>query len=200
MRCPEMKTTRLLHVVPACLLVGLLGACSAFDGGAPSAGASSGGGSTLGNLLKYGSTTEPPIRGAGDVEAADCPSVLVMSGRSAIKHGSGQVSISDLARECVERPDGSVVVKVGIQGLSLAGPGGGGVGHGSVPVVIQIRQGDKVIATRTRSAPVTGQPGDSQGTFTVVEGGMVVPPKTGDFDIEVGLGGGGGGGGRRARR
>jgi hypothetical protein len=198
MRCPDTILRGLVRIAPTAFLVGLLGACSAFDSGAPSAGASSGGGSTLGNLLKYGSTTEPPIRGAGDVEAADCPSVLVMSGRSAIKHGSGQVSISDLARECTERPDGSIVVKVGVQGLSLAGAGGGGVGHGSVPVVIQLRQGDKVIATRTRSAQVTGQPGDSQGTFTVVEGGMVVPPKSGDFDIEVGLGGGGGG--RRARR
>ena len=199
MHCPATTSRGLIRIAPTALLVGLLGACSAFDGGAPSAGASSGRGSTLGNLFKYGSTTEPPIRQAGNVEAADCPAVLVISGRSAIKHGSGQVSISDLARECVQRPDGSIVVKVGVQGLSLAGPGGGGVGHGSVPVVFQIRPGDKVIATRTRSAAITAQAGDSQGTFTAIEDGMVVPAKSGEFDIEVGLGGGGGGG-RRARR
>ena len=175
------------------LLPLLAGACSTLEG---VSGGSSSGGSTLGNLVKYGSTTEPPIRNpTGVVEATDCPQVLVIDGRSAIRQGSGQLSISNLARECMERPDGSVVVKVGVEGLALAGAGGG-LGRGSVPVVFQIRQGDKVILTRTRSAPISAAAGDSQGTFVAVEGGMVVPAKSGTFDIEVGLGGGSG----RARR
>ena len=191
MRSPDMRTSRLACDATriAALALPLLAAgCSTFESGSASSG-----GSTLGNLIKYGSTTEPPIRQqAGDAEAADCPQVLVSTGRAAIRSGSSQVSISNVARECIERPDGSVVVKVGVEGLALQGAGGGGVARGSVPVVFQIRQGDKVVVTRTRSAPVSAAAGDSQGTFVAVEGGMVVPAKSGTFDIEVGLGGGGG--------
>jgi hypothetical protein len=153
-------------------------------------GATGDGGSAVGNLLTYGSTTAPPIQRQGDTEAADCPQVLVIDGRSAVRQGSGQISISNLARECLERPDGSIVVKVGVEGLALLGPGGGG-GRFSVPVVFQIRQGDKVIATRTRQASVAIPAGSAQGSFMTVEGGMVVPAKSGAYDIEVGLGGGG---------
>lgn len=192
MRCPDMSRFSMRPAV-ILLLPLLAGACSTLEGGS-----TSGGGSTLGNLLKYGSTTEPPIQSTtGLVEATDCPQVLVIDGRSAVRQGSGQVSISNIARECMERPDGSVVVKVGVEGLALAGSGGGGVGRGSVPVVFQIRQGDKVILTRTRSAPISAPAGDTQGTFVAIEGGMVVPAKSGLFDIEVGLGGGSG---RAARR
>lgn len=179
-----MRTVR-LHTGLALSLALVVSGCSSSGGGGSSAG------STVGNLLKYGSTTEPPIRQQGDIEAANCPQVIVMSGRANIQQGSGQVSISEVARECLERPDGSIVVKVGVQGLVLQGAGGGAVGRSSVPVVFQIRQGDKVVATRTRAAGVSAAAGDSQGTFTAVEGGMVVAARSGSFDIEVGLGGGG---------
>ncbi|HMO31085.1 hypothetical protein [Enterovirga sp.] len=187
MRCPDPIFPRRAAAGAALALALLAGGCGMTEGG----GAASSGGSTLANLIKYGSTTEPPIqRAAGDVEAAYCPQVLVISGRSAVRHGSAQVSISQIARECVERPDGSVVVKVGIEGLALLGPGGGG-GRFDVPVVFQITQGDRVIVNRTRRAAVAIGGGAAQGSFTVIEGGMVVPAKSGAFDIQVGLGGGG---------
>lgn len=187
MRCPDPISFRRPAAAGAALVLALLaGGCGMTEGGGGSSG-----GSTLTNLIKYGSTTEPPIqRAAGDVEAAYCPQVLVISGHSAVRHGSGQVSISQIARECIERPDGSVVVKVGIEGLALLGPGGGG-GRFDVPVVFRITQGDKVVVNRTRRAAVAIGSGGAQGSFTVIEGGMVVPPKSGPFDIEVGLGGGG---------
>lgn len=174
-----------LHNIARATLGGSALALSLLGAGCTSSGS---GGSTVGNLLMYGSTTEPPIRQQNEVEAADCPQVGVISGRAAIRHGSGQVSISEVARECMERPDGSIVVKVGVQGLALSGSGG--VGRSSVPVTFQIRQGDRVVVTRSRSGAVSAAAGDSQGTFSVVEGGMVVPARSGRFDIDVGLGGG----------
>jgi hypothetical protein len=54
-----------------------------------------------------------------------------------------------------------------------------------------IKQGDTVLANRARRAAIALSPGELQGSFTIVEDGLVVPPKTGEFDIEVGLGGSG---------
>ena len=151
----------------------------------------------MGNLLKYGSTTEPPIRRQrATSKRLGCPTVGVLEGRAAIRQGSSQISISNIARECTERPDGTILVKVGIEGLALLGGGGGGA-RSSVPVVFQIRQGDKVTVSRVRQASVSIPAGDSQGTFMLVESGMAVPAGSGAFDIEVGLGGGSG---RAARR
>lgn len=184
MRCPDMHSAH----GKARILSGSVLVLALAVGGCSSSGGGSSAGSTIGNLITYGSTTEPPIRQKVEVEATDCPQVGVMSGRASIRHGSSQVSISEIARECMERPDGSIVVKVGVQGLVLSGSGG--VGRSSVPVAFQITQGGRVIASRSRSGVVSGAPGDSQGTFSVVEGGMIVPAKSGHFDIDVGLGGG----------
>ena len=190
MRFPEMTVPDAARAACVLTLVLVAGGCSVMDSGAGT------GGSTMGNLLKYGSTTQPPIRQQSDIEAADCPTVGVLNGRAAIKQGASQVSISNIARECTERPDGTILVKVGIEGLALLGSGGG-AGRFNVPVVFQIRQGDKVTVNRVRQASVAIPAGDSQGTFMLVESGMVVPARSGAFDIEVGLGGGSG---RAARR
>ncbi len=184
MRFPETATMRLpVRLVVAAALVTAAGACSVVGEGG---GAS--GGSTLGNLLRYGSTTEPPIATAAPVEASECPSVLVIDGRAAMKQGSNQVSISNVARECIERPGGSIAVKVGVEGRALLGPGGTG-GRFDVPVTFVIRRGDQVLATRVRRVAVSIPAGDTQAPFVAVEGGMIVPAGTGEYDIEVGLGG-----------
>lgn len=99
-------------------------------------------GSALRNLLRYGTTTEPAVAREPLVEASECPTVAVAEGRSAIRAGEGaavrnQVSIANVARECLERPDGSIVVKVGVEGRALLGPGGGS-GRFDVPVSFAI--------------------------------------------------------------
>lgn len=167
--------------------VALAGCASSGDGE---------GGSTFGNLLTYGATTPPAPMRQGDVEARDCPAVIVAEGRSAIRSGGeggsvrSQVSIANLARECIERPDGTVVVKVGIEGRALLGPGGS-TARFDVPVSIALKRGEQVLTSRTRRASVAIPPGQLQGSFVVVEGDLVVPAGTGEFDIEVGLGSGG---------
>lgn len=151
------------------------------------------GGSTLGNFLTYGAATPPALAHKGDIEAPDCPAVAVAEGRSAIRAGGeggavrSQVSIANLARECIERPDGTIVVKVGIQGRALLGAGANAARF-DVPVTVALKRGERVIASRTRRTAVSIPPGESQGSFVVVEGDLIVPPGTGDFDIEVGLG------------
>lgn len=170
-----------------------LGACSAVGIEEP------GSGSTLRNLLKYGSTTEPPLATAPVVEAAGCPNVQVSEGHSNIRSGANQVSIANLARECIERKDGSVIVKVGVEGRALLGPGGRS-GRFDVPVTFAVRQGDKVLASRVKRVSVSIPADQAQASFVAVEGDMVVPPGTGEFDIVVGLGGSAPSAGAPARR
>ena len=155
MPCPDRRSRLSLPLVCAVTLAAA--GCSVVEGGGGRSG-----GSTFSNLLNYGSTTEPPIQRQGDVEASSCPAVLVLDGRAAMKQGGAQVSISNLARECIEKPDGTIVVKVGVEGLALLGSGGGG-GRFSVPVVFQIRQGERVVVNRTRQAPVAIAPGYGPG-------------------------------------
>lgn len=169
----------------AVLATGALAACSSIGMDEPSSGS----GSTLGNLLRYGSTTQPPLARNPDSPAADCPSVLVGEGRAAIKNGSNQISIANVARECIERQDGSVVVKIGVEGRALLGPGGRS-GRFDVPVSFALVKGDTVLASRVKRTSVSIPADQAQASFTVVEGDMIVPKGTGEFDIVVGLGGG----------
>jgi hypothetical protein len=93
-----------------------------------------------------------------------------------------------LARECVGQPDGSTLVKVGIQGRALVGPGGG-AGRFDVPVQIVVKDGSTVLANRARRAAVAIPAGGTQASFTLVEGNIVVPANAANtFDILVGLG------------
>ena len=187
-RVPSPRAAR-----PALLALPLalaLGACSSTSEQGQGAGA------TLRNYMLYGAATPPPVAAAtGVVEAMECPPVAVIPGRSAIRNGDGdglrsQVSIANLARECLERPDGSIVVKVGLEGRALLGPAGGGSGRFDVPVTMLVRRGDTVYASRTTRASVVIAPGQGQANFMVVQGDLVVPPGAGEYEIEVGLGGG----------
>jgi hypothetical protein len=102
----------------------------------------------------------------------------------ALRH---QISIANVGRECRGQGDGSVLVKVGVEGRALLGPAGA-PGRFEAPVHFVIRRGDRVLANRARSASVSLAAGQTQGTFVIVEEGMVVPAGTGEFEIEVGLG------------
>lgn len=160
-----------------------LAGCSVFgDGGGSSTG------TALGNLMRYGTTTEPAIAVPPPVEAADCPGVLVIEGRAAIKQGSSQVSIANVARECIERPGGAIAVKVGVEGRALLGAGGG-AGRFDVPVAFVLRRGDRVLASRVKRVSVSIPPGQAQASFVAIEADLIVPAGTPEFDIEVGLGG-----------
>jgi hypothetical protein len=162
-------------------------------------GAPGEGGMGLGDMVLLAGTTVPPAQSI-KIEDVYCPPVEVSEGGSAIQVYSGgragdagalrsQVAIGQLARECVGQPDGSTLVKVGVEGRALLGVGGS-AGRYDVPVQIVVKRGSTVLANRSRRMSVAIPAGDTQTSFTVVEEGIVVPAADANsFEIEVGLGG-----------
>ncbi|MGU3359943.1 hypothetical protein ACLBWX_06365 [Methylobacterium sp. M6A4_1b] len=150
------------------------------------------------NMLKYGGTSVPPSQPA-DTDPPNCPTVAVPEGGAAIQVYAGragdstslrhQVTIGRLARECAKLQDGSVSVKVGVEGQVLLGPSGK-PGRFDAPVTISIKVGDKVLVSRAHRVSVPVAPGAAQGLFSFVEDNLLVPAAmTRDYDIEVRLGG-----------
>jgi hypothetical protein len=145
----------------------------------------------------FGPSSPPP---AGlPVDDVPCPQVDVAEGGAALTaYGGGrvgqtnalrnQISLSHFARECRPQADGSVVVKVGVQGRALLGPAGS-PGSFASPVHFTVKVGDRIIATRVQPVTVTVPAGQTQGTFTAIQDGLVVPKQdASEFEIEVGLG------------
>src|ERR1700712_578111 len=130
-------------------------------------------GNILSNIFKYGGTTVPPSQ-APELEAAYCPPVGVTEGGAALQAMGGQagnaasirtqMSLGRLARECTRRQDGSVSVKVGVEGRVLLGPAGA-PGRFDVPLTIVIKYDDKVVTSRSHRTSVTVAPGEAQGFF-----------------------------------
>jgi hypothetical protein len=168
------------------------------------------GGSTLGNMVLFaGPTVPPPAKST--IEDIYCPSVDIPEGGSSMQSFSGgrvgeggslrsQIALGQIARECVGNPDGTVAVRVGVEGRALLGAGGS-PGRYDVPVHILVKSGATTIASRSRRLSVVVPPGDTQGSFAFVEEGIVVPARDASiFEIEVSLGGGGAAAPRRRTR
>jgi hypothetical protein len=161
------------------------------------------GGTGLGEMLLTGGFSAAPAQVQTPDDEVYCPPVTVADGGSAIQAYStgragdasalrSQVAIGQLARECHGQPDGSTVVKVGVEARALLGLGGS-PGRYDVPVQVVVKDGSNVIANRTRRATAVIPAGGTQTSVTVVEDGIVVPPASANsFEIEVALGGRGG--------
>jgi hypothetical protein len=186
---PQLRSVPLLRAMLACLAIAT---CSSSSSG-------QGVGTTIRNFLLYGGATVPPPT-AQEVEEVECPRVTVAEGGAALRsYVSGrvgaaealrhQISIANVARECVGRPDGTILVKVGVEGRALVGPAGS-PGRFDVPVRFVIRRGETVYADRTRRVAVAIAAGETHGTFVAVEEGMAVPANIGEYEIEVALGAG----------
>lgn len=151
------------------------------------------GGTGIGEMLLTGGASLAPVQ-AKPMDDVYCPPVMIFEGGSAIRTGDpssprSQIAISNLARECVGQPDGSTLVKVGVEARALLSSGGAS-GRYNIPVQIVVKDGSTVIASRSRAA-VAGIPaGGTQATVSVVEDNIVVPAaRANSFEIEVGLGG-----------
>src|SRR4051794_26747317 len=166
-------------------------------------------GSWFKNLLRYGGLTVPPAAPRPSDEVY-CPSVGGVEGGAGMQAYSGgrtgdanalrhQLSIAQVARECTGQEDGSILVKVGIEGRALIGPAGS-AGRFDSPVTFVIKRGDRVLASKTQRVAVAVPPGETQASFIAVENGLVVPPGTGEYEIEVGLVHGAGTGAPAERR
>lgn len=157
------------------------------------------GGNWFTNMLTYGGPTVPPSQ-PSDREAAYCPSVDIAEGGAALQTFGGraggassvrsQITLGRLARECARLQDGSLAVKVGVEGQVLLGPAGT-PGRFDAPVHIAIKSGGKVVTARVKRVPVAIGAGEAQGLFAVVEDNLIVPPASAEnYEIEVRLGGG----------
>ncbi|WP_132255996.1 hypothetical protein [Methylobacterium segetis] len=156
-------------------------------------------GNFLSNMFKYGGPTVPPSQGK-DLEPPYCPPVGVSEGGAALQTLGGragdkasirtQITLGRLARECTRREDGSITVKVGVEGRVLLGPAGA-PGRFDVPLTIAVKSDEKVVVSRFRRLSASVGAGEAQGFFSVVEEDISVPAAmTRDYEIEVGLGGG----------
>ncbi len=194
-----VSVSPVLKVVPLMALAMLLAGCG--GGLLPGSGATSptgDTGSSLGNLVRYGTTTLPPVLQEPE-EEIDCPAVQIAPGGAALRIGAGgssegvrsQITITDVARECV-RNGAVMVVRVGAEGRVLVGPAGSAGSLGAT-LRIDVRRGDAVLSTRTARVGASIPSGESQAAWTHVEQGISIPIATlkagGDTDIFVTLGG-----------
>ncbi len=149
----------------------------------------------VGDMLLTGGATQTP-RQAAETRDVYCPPVSVIDGGSAIQvRGGGdagsvrsQIALGDLARECIGQPDGSTLVRVGVEARALLGTAGS-AGRYDVPVQIVVKDGSTVFANRSRRVAAAIPAGQTGTTVSVVEEGIVVPAASVDsFEIEVGLG------------
>ncbi len=168
----------------------VLGASSLAGCGAPGEG-----GFGVGDMLLTAGTTQAPAQ-AAETRDVYCPTVEVMDGGAVIQARGGgdagsirsQIALGDLARECVGQPDGTTLVRVGVEARALLGTGGS-AGRYDVPVQIIVKDGSTVFANRSRRVAAAIPAGQTQTTVSIVEEGIVVPAASVDsFEIEVGLG------------
>ncbi len=161
-------------------------------GGAPGQG-----GFGVGDMLLTGGATLAPAQ-AAETRDVYCPTVDVTDGGSAIQvrggggDGSGnlrsQIALGELARECVGQPDGSTLVRVGVEARALLGAGGS-AGRYDVPIQIVVKRRGTVLANRSRRVAAAIPAGETQTTVSVIEEGILVPAAyANDFEIEAGLG------------
>jgi hypothetical protein len=164
-----------------CAVLALAG-CGGSEAVAPT---THGTGSTLENLLMFG-TPDPgpaPVR-AGPVTEVDCPEIEVLDGTSSLRVTSGgdansnvrhQFSLGETAREC--RVEGNqLVMKVGAEGRVLIGPAGA-PGAFNVPVRIVVRHDadEKIVSSQIYRVPVSVPEGQTEAPFSVVSNEISVP-------------------------
>lgn len=159
-------------------------------------GAPGEGGIGVGEMLLTGGATRAPAQ-AAETRDVYCPTVEVVDGGAAIQvRGGGeggslrsQIALGEVARECIGQPDGTTLVRVGVEARALVGVGGS-AGRYDVPIQIVVKDGSTVFANRSRRVAAAIPAGQTQTTVSVVEEGIVIPASyANSFEIEVGLGG-----------
>jgi hypothetical protein len=126
----------------------------------------------------------------GAAPSVNCPPVEIRHGASTLAIGPpGDTTTMNLryqgtftrqARECTV-VDGNMVMKIGVQGRVIVGPGGG-VGQVDVPLRLAVVQetpgGTRPVATKFIRIPVAIANTEQGGVFTRIEEGMTFPLPT----------------------
>ena len=176
---------------------GCLGAGGGGTGGGLTGAAAPASGGALGNLFQFGTTAPAPVAEIEE-EPVPCPPVSIAPGGAALRLQSGQsnetvraqVSIIDVARECTNRPDRGVSMRVGTEGRVLIGPAGGSATQ-SATLRIEVRKGEQLITSRSVRVGAAVPAGQAQASWVNVEQGIEVPGSAfaggGDIDVFVTL-------------
>lgn len=183
--------------------------CAGCNGPAASVSPANDPGTKVGNLLAFNSLTPPPNPNRPVGERIDCPEIQVDPGNSAVRVATGegasgvryQISIGDVARECVRQGD-RLAIRVGVETRIALGPAGA-PGSYTAPLRILVRrQSDEaVLASKVYrvGGPVSA---NGQAQFSLVADPLLVPYTTerADVDYEVVMGFGDAPASKRARR
>ena len=125
-----------------------------------------------------------PVRVNMDPDA-ECPQINVPSGASSYSSYAGspdagnvrfQARISQFARECTLNPGNTVTIRVGVEGRVILGAKGSpGAYPAPLTITVRDRSGKVIVASRAQRLSVRVPAGDTQGTFKVIDNGIVVP-------------------------
>jgi hypothetical protein len=167
---------------------GILAISGLLVAGCSSPSSDTGGGSRLGNLLAFNTSTPKEV--VVGQAAVYCPPVSVQPGTAAftlyergqegnIMAVTNQANFGELARECAD-VGGQNAIRVGISGRLIQGPKGT-VGN-TVPIPVRfvvLDPDDKPVATRVTRLQTAIPPGQSGVSFTHVEefGGLPGGPQ-----------------------
>lgn len=162
----------------------------------------------LGNLLAFNSTTAPPNPNAGPRERIDCPVIQIEPGHSAVRVGGAegssvryQISIGDVARDCVRQGD-QLVVRVGVETRTVLGPAGA-AGTYTAPLKVSMRKvaGEQILSSKTyRVGGAVGSSGNSINSLIADPISAPFTTQHADEDYEIVLALGEGGGEEKASR
>ncbi len=192
----QSKPRMALPLVASALLA--LAGCGTM-GGPQSPDAPAANTSTLASLLTFHTTSPPPLAPQPEKpKDIICPHIEIPDGAADVRvGGSGnsgvnyQYSIDHVARQC-DLENGSIAIKVGVQGRVLLGPAGR-PGNFTVPVRFAIRResDQKAAATDFEKVGVSIAGDHTQAAFTAISQPMLIPnhgeTEDQDFTVLVGF-------------
>jgi len=168
----------------AALVAGLsLGACNSVTTGLYGSSAEEADQQAAAGATGATGSASTPVRINMDPDA-ECPQINVPAGTSSYASYAGEPSsdnvrfqarISQFARQCTLNAGNTVTIKVGVEGRVILGTKGA---PGSYPAPLTISVRDRtgaVVASRAQRLSVSVPAGDTQGTFKIIDDGIVVP-------------------------
>lgn len=129
---------------------------------------------------------------------ADCPVIVAEDGAQMLRTPAGaeaasvhhQVSIKDIARECIVEGD-HVIVRVGVEGDAMLGPvGAPGSYGGTIRIALRQTRDDAIIASKNYRVNATIPAGAARADFRLLADPISAPPSPKaqeDYEILVGF-------------
>ncbi|MEK8094209.1 hypothetical protein WOC76_16980 [Methylocystis sp. IM3] len=132
---------------------------------------------------------------------ADCPVIVAEDGAQMLRTPPGveaasvhhQVSIKDIARECVVNGD-QIVIRVGVEGDAMLGPAGApGAYGGTIRVALRRTKDDSIVSTKNYRVNASIPAGGARADFRLLADPLTVPANgkaQEEYEILVGFTGG----------